>query len=744
MKIKSLCSIALVMLIILSVFTGCGKKDESGVHEINDVKARNIITPEFTDTKYHTYVEPEAGAQSQINSGLLQLFTDDESCSFFILETSKHMVWSALPCSTEDTIEKNVSDCSVVTIKVCGGTDIYYLNSQDNSVALGKAECRQDGNTIIYSYDMYADAQAAGRELKKDDIAFNVTLKVTLSDGSMNIECEHSNLSGNKNAFIEDIDILNSFGAYSESSDSDFILVPDGCGAIIKTSVNDESFEELTFSVYGNDISADDESDGTAIVPAFGIKYGESAYVALIESGDAISKIKSDKAVNPGEFNRVCSEFNITPVAYKNDTLYCSKSQYSDKIRLCYRFLSGVNATYSGMASACREQLIRNGTLSVSTTAKRSEVPFNLTVIGSVDSDGIPFINPESEITDFSEAQDMLTRLKSKGVNNINLRLLGAFEGGLNSDNAVYADLLKRLGGTKGLNELYDYAATQNMNVFLDVNILSSGKKFVLGSHNAENIFKEYSTADISNPISSLCGEKNYNRFFRSLNKISDIAIKLLSNTRYYSFSGYCFNDVGRVLYSDFSQSGLDRAAACESLRKAIAPLATNKELMTVGGNFYILNGIDTIIDMPLKTNVPQSGAYLSIPFTQMILHGIVDYSGTPFNTSKNFKENLLRCIEYGACPHYLWNYDTLMKDDIDNDIFYCDNSINDAVKLYIEVNSVLEGLSNARITDHYEIMDGVYCTEYDTGTMIYVNYTDEECETLGTCIDAGSYMRIG
>ena len=46
-------------------------------------------------------------------------------------------------------------------------------------------------------------------------------------------------------------------------------------------------------------------------------------------------------------------------------------------------------------------------------------------------------------------------------------------------------------------------------------------------------------------------------------------------------------------------------------------------------------------------------------------------------------------------------------------------------------------------MTDHYEVDDGVFCTEYDTGSMIYVNYTNEDFSILGVVVEARSFLRV-
>lgn len=44
---------------------------------------------------------------------------------------------------------------------------------------------------------------------------------------------------------------------------------------------------------------------------------------------------------------------------------------------------------------------------------------------------------------------------------------------------------------------------------------------------------------------------------------------------RYNSFTGFCFNDAGKLLYSDFSDGGLLRADAANAISSAISPLST-------------------------------------------------------------------------------------------------------------------------------------------------------------------------
>ena len=739
---KRFISMLLCVCFVSGCLSSCSNKDESGVKTVSYDVESNTITNLSEDASIHYSESEESFSVKAATSGLIELLIDPKTNSFGIRETSQNQLWSALPLLNKNADgEKLLTDASMVSLKISGGTDIYYLNSQDNSVAYGKASYIPIDNGITFLFDIFANEETATKtSYDKTDIGFNVALSVVLKDGSMNVTCSNTNITGNPDAYIKDIELLNYFGAYNDTRDGDFLLVPDGCGAIIRTSIYDESFESLSFDIYGSDPSVESNKETeSAIVPVFGIKHGNTAFVSLIQKGDAVASVNAKKATQISEYNIVYPSFNITPVYNDDDTLYISKSPAVNEISLCYRFLAGGNATYAGLASACREQLIRNSVLSTKTVKLSDYMPFYLTVTGSA----VKTLGPVtylSNLTDFEQATDMLTRMKNKGINNISVRYAGVFSGGLDSKDIVSSDIMLRLGGTDKLSKLYDYVSSQKMSLFLDINLLSSSSGF--SGTAATNIQKRTASFVPENALVDFMDETVKERQLRSLKKLKNIVASVLSDTRYFAFSGYCLNDAGTVLYSDFSSGGMLRDEASQAINSAIAPLSTGHSVMAVRGNFYMLKNVDSVINIPLGTSVAQSGAYLAVPFVQLILHGIADYAGEPINTGINLRETLLKNIEYGACPHFEWNYEPVIG-RTENDKFYYDNTINAAAEFYTEANEALNDLRDARITDHYEVEDGIFCTEYDTGARIYVNYTNTDFSILGVVVEARNFLRV-
>lgn len=737
---KRIISLTALLLCAVMLLSSCSSAEESGVRTVKNVESRNTITAECSETSAAHCSESAASfTEKAAASGLIGMFIDKKTNTFCISDSEKKHIWSVLPLL--DGLTQNESrenDAAMATVKVVGGTDIYYLNTQDSTY--GRMGYSLIENGAEFSYDLFINPETAAKQkYAVSDIAFNLKITVTLVDGSMTVGCTHTNLTGNPDACIESIELLNYFGAYNDSTVSDFLLVPDGCGAAVRTSIYDESFEALSFAVYGNDASCSEEVSGDAVIPAFGIKHGDAAFVSLIQNGDACASIHADKSKDFSDYNRVYPAFKITPVLYENETLYISKASFAEEITLCYRFLFGKNATYAGLASACREQLIRDSVLSTKTVDDASYLPFFLTLTGAVRKSFGP-LKYLSRLTTFDQAQDMLTRMKNKGINNVNLRYTGVFSGGTDSNDIKNASLLLRLGGSGKLSELYEYVSTQKMSLYLDIDVLSSAGGF--GSSAAADIRKNSTVYEPQNNISDSVGTPCAERELRKIGKLSKAVISVIRNTKNLHFSGYCVNDAGSVLYSDLSFDGMLRAQAAREIGSSIAPLSTSRSAMAVKGNFCILKSIDSIVNIPLETSVPESGAYQSVPFVQLVLHGIADYAGKPLNAGINLEETMLRCIEFGACPHFEWNYEPL-SDDTENDVFYYDNTINSAAEFYAEANDALFDLRDARMTDHYEVTDGVFCTEYDTGAMIYVNYTDSDFQTMGVVVEARSFIRV-
>ncbi|MBQ2813314.1 MAG: hypothetical protein IJE63_08640, partial [Clostridia bacterium] len=621
----------------------------------------------------------------------------------------------------------------------------YILNSQDSCVSAGTVwhGNTKEGFTVNYYFSdmpsLFADIDVAASDeaytqAAGDNILYKVTVCYSLRDGCLYASLDWVNL-GNKEDVLVSIGFLEHFGASSSAQQGDFLLVPDGSGAIIDTAC-DEALEPVSIAVYGNDIGGNSVLD--AVVPAFGVRSGNDAFAAIIEQGDAVAVINAAKARNSSAFNRIGASFRITPSQLDGDDELYSECVYSDTIEICYRFLSGADATYSGLAAACREQFIRNYTLSSTGLLSAEAMPVVVNVIGQAKKDGIFGFN--KKLTTYSQAQDILNRIKSKGINNVYLRYSGALSGGLDAENVRNAKLLSSLGGAEDFSALNDYAAGLNFNVFVDVSLLSGanlGKKAIgnlVESKTAYETESIFTKTDFAEELPRM--------YYTELSGLEKTVLSALEKFTDFDSTGFCVTDVGERLYTDF-EGNVNRQTAASIIKEKISPLATQNIVMVQKGNFYALKNADIICDIPMSCKHVKSEGYVSVPFVQLILHGIVEFSGSPVNASSNSKAEFLRCIEYGAIPSFVLTNNSLDGSEEYNKIFSTDNWLAFIYNCYNQSSEVFADLRDSRITDHFRVAEGVYCTEFESTTKVYVNYTNEPVTVGGITVEALNFFRV-
>lgn len=738
-----------VGVLLLSLAACGGRTGDTVSRAVYQEKDIQSVSPAQAARELHV---PSAALKRVAQSGLIELYIDETTYAVAVKETSQNKMWYALPQQDNGREENRAG---VISLEIQQGGKRYFLNSQDHSVAFGTASYELTDTGLKVTYVMAADQETAVKDAKSrtaQDIVFDVTVTYTLQDGSFfaQVGCE-SLAAANGDTRVLKVGLLEYFGAAVKSGADDYLLVPDGSGALVKTAQQAKDNSTLRFAVYGQDAALPaQEHVQHALVPAFGVKQGTSAFAVLIEQGDALAEISADRAAGETGYHRVGAQFTITPSAQvKTDegiAQYVAASGYTGSLRLCYRFLSGDNASYSGMALAMREQLIRDGVLSTRTLEKADGLPLTLNLIGSLPKkDGR--LATAHKLATFEQAEDLLVQMKAKGINNINLNYHGALTGGYHQKQATDAKLLTSLGGKVRFNNLFESMSTQKMQLFLAADLLSTnaGSPFSAGSR-ALGIDGEPFSYAKENPFADYAGPPSFQRGLRGLDTLARASREFMLNTRKASLSGYCVSDAGQMLYSNYNKAFTSRQDAAALLSRQSESFGANRKLMVETGNFYMLKNADVVTNLPLTSAIAQDASYETVPFVQMLLHGIADYSGQAINLADDPQTQMLRSIEYGACPSFTWSYQNLEATDGAQEdapaVNYAD-SLADAAAFYGKANQTLADLRGARITRHSMVQKNVYCTEYDSSSLIYVNYGEDEATVNGVAVPARSFLRL-
>lgn len=732
LRIISLLSAAVLMLVSLC---SCGAR-----RTVNAVKVSQLNETQAVYSQKSNHVSGQGNLVYVAKSGLLELFFDSVSYSVAVRDTGNGRVWYSLP---EASVQDPECNAAVVSLTVSNGDRVYYLNSQDNSVAFSSASFKPLTNGVQITYDMALDAETAAKNyesLSKDDVYVSLTAVFTLSDGAFYADINCSATHVTTGWTVEKIEFMNYFGANESAGESDFLFVPDAGGALIMTGKPDDGFTgDRYYDVYGANPACKTNSENAhALFPCFGMKSGDSAFAAIILSGDALACVKASRHTGSGEYNAVGAVFEVCDSRYAPES---SQKKYtglsfSGNINICYRFLTGKNAGYVGIASACREVLIRSGVLSTELLPESEHIPFILSVQAAASKK-----SPHSyiKLSTYEQTLELLELMKAKSINSISLRYCGALTGADTQDALGSAKLIRSLGSARELEELTSYVSTQKFDMFLDIDILSMNRKG--GENKAKSLSSSDITLENNGNYAQLTAGKKSKITAVSVTGLSDSVLSFIDDFSGSGFGGYCINDAGRLLYSDYSGDMFTRMSAASAVKSQLSVLSNNRKIMIDSGNFYTLFNADAVSDIPRNTYYAESSAYVQIPFVQMVLHGIVSYSMEPINLTDDPAFAFLKSLEYGAPVSYEWIC-TKAGDDEFNAKYYYQDQLADAAEKYRIADEILGDLANARMTSHYEVQSGVFCTEYNNSTVIYFNYNSQPVTVNSITVQPMSCIR--
>ncbi|MGN0635993.1 MAG: DUF5696 domain-containing protein [Acutalibacteraceae bacterium] len=759
--VKTFCRAAVSLVLVCAILLAAGCAGGKGTVPAAAVRT---ISGEITQRKSKVadrslhLIDADTLGAPMASSGLLQLYLDDNSFGIALYEKTKEKYWYSLPATPGANYDYSAA---TVELDVLYGNTLYKLNSQDDSMLYRNVACDTLGDSSLFgffvTYVMTPDAATAQKvsseeifngtispgNFSKTDIAFQVRVTYELLDGNLYVSADWKNLSENPDAVVCDLTLLPFFGASAQGEKGDYMLVPDGCGAAIHTDVEDDAFEPLALRVYGENPSVAANTDTLpALFPAFGAKQGNNAFAVIIEEGDAIATIHADRTGGEHGLNTVGASFCITE---KKETeksgkpvTFVSKNAYDGEIKLCVRLLGGANAGLDGLAAACREQFMRTGYLSTDTVSNEEYLPFQLNIIGTKTEKAklIPLFSTVKSLTSFEQAKDLLERMKAKGINNVDVRFKNALKGGSDPTVSGRLRILRKLGGKKGFSALADYTTAQGHSLFLDTPLFSFSSRSKTNSPKALSIESANVLRTVQDPLNG-----DFTQKLLRTSAIESSVIGILTDAKKLRFDGLCISDASKALYSDYADSFSGRNRTMQILQDNLPSLSTNRLLMVDTGNFYAIKHADIISCLPqTPARTERQGLYTAVPFVQMILHGTLDYTGTPINLAEDTVSAQLRSVEFGCTPCYEWCYS-----QDGGDIYCFENQLNDAVDFYLKANAALSDLRDARITDNGSTSTaGVHFTQFDNGAILYVNYNDTEAAVGNIHIPANSFQRIG
>ena len=566
-----------------------------------------------------------------------------------------------------------------------------------------------------------------------------------------------------------------------------YVFYPDGSGALFEYSdlYTDTKKTSIAWSgkVYGQDyayytVSGQHQeavrlpvygvinTDDVAEVPMLGADNNQlvddngkklydlvpvrSGFLAILEEGDALTSLSVSfgaarhnyASVYPTYYPRPKDTYDLADsvsVSGNTEWTVVADRKYTGSYRTRIELLSSNEANWVGMATKYREYLKGNGTLTpLANTA--SQIPLYLEAFGAIETTKQILSFPVTvnvPLTTFDNVGEIYDDLKNSGITNVNFKLTGFANGGMNANYPAKIKWEKAVGGKRGFRELIEKAETEGFGVYPEFDFLylsheSSGDGVSLKKIGARTVDNRYCSKQIYDAV-----YQQFTSFFDmcvATNLIGGYYEKLATKLSKFDEGtfGLSLSTLGSDLNSNFDEDNpINREQAKQDIEQLLANVTKSYSVMLSGGNRYAINYADHILEMPLdSSNYRYASA--SVPFMAMVLHGYVNYAGNALNMSGDSEYNLLKSIENGAYPYYLLSYNTenamLLKKDESLSKYYSirydiwrwkdsDAKTGDGtvIEQYRTLNAALADLQTAEMVDHKFIRGERNLKDYET-----------------------------
>ncbi|MCL2108185.1 MAG: DUF5696 domain-containing protein [Oscillospiraceae bacterium] len=608
--------------------------------------------------------------------------------------------------------------------------------------------------------DLNADMEAANVE-GSERVSFVVPLEYRLDDDSLVVSIPTSEIKENGGAKLARILLLRNFGAGGNEEEG-YLVVPNGSGSLIRFNNGKSHADDYLQYIYGLDpLMAEYVQLGVIDVPRmpyFGIQREGQGIIAEIEVGDTLADVTARVAGKVDSYNYVYPSFTLRgtnslamfgSTGNEAEMPIVENEMANINITVRYSFLTDRHYGYAGMAAYLREKMLEDGTL----TAKADtggDIPFYMNLIGSVSGRkhfmSVAYVGQHT-MTTFSQAGDIINELTAAGISNQIVNYQGWFNRGYYHDAADKVRLVGGLGSKREFERLATTLEAQGGKLYGDVAFqhvswmtrryeydLESSRYYgggmvgVLGVTCPTCMSNTWSmgyTEVLHNLISPKFLDTYVNGFIKNFDK--------------YNITGISLRDMGSELHSDRKRTELiNREEAKTIVLHHIENLAqTGNDLMFAGGNMYVVGYSDDLINVPIAHN----SLYIvdeEIPFYNMILHGSLNYAGSPINLSDAYDEEelILRLLEFGASPNFVFTAEdsSNMKATGLNNVYGATFSDwkNTAVSIYNELNSVLSLVSNSFVTNHEILGGGLRRITYSNGIVIEIDWDNKTYQVKG------------
>lgn len=695
---------------------------------VREAAARGAETPPNPDSSADP--APIRGVRAQdipetfemvAENDLFQLYANRETLAFKVVDKRSGYIWNS---NLDEKIDGDRLN-KTWTAFAQSGLSIDYL---DAKATTARASITNGEHTIDFQI-LDAGFEAT---VQYTEPGITVGVRVTLEPEGVRVEIPQDSIKEDNPEFkLGLLYVYPFFAATRGGTTPGYMFLPDGSGSIIRFADTTKAKNMFYGRYYGNDLGMISilPYDWTInrpyriSIPVIGMVHGEkeNAYISIVEKGATYGEIQAHPAGLITNFNFVYTAF-IYNESYFQATnrsgagvTVLQPNMNAFDVDIHYRFLTGEDSDYVGMARSYQQYLVEKGDLQKIADADEN-IGIKLEFLGG-EKEKVLLWYRSIPMTTVEQMGDILSELK---VENPEVVYYGWQPLGASSMPPKSLKLERKLGSKAQLKTLIDQITADGGNFYM-----------YLDPQAAYWEEKGYSSRyDLAMSITKV-NLLGYNRFkanyYFNLDTLTDRYSSLSEDVFSELGSGLALDGIGTMLYSDFKKNHLlNREEAIQQYRDLMS--ASSASTAFYLPNAYFFPYMKAYFDIPLTSN-----GYIytteAIPFIQIALSGYVPYYGTPLNFASNLQNDLLKHVDYGAYPSYFLTAEVTANilNTRSNWIYTSSyaqwkDKIEEA---YQWLNSLLGPVKGQSIVARQELVPGVFAITYSNGKQIIVNYND-------------------
>lgn len=594
------------------------------------------------------------------------------------------------------------------------------------------------------TYELHGDEALFHAVLTDLDISFDFSLTLLPRGFSLRL---HSRTIREEGKFLlGQVQFIPFFGAVQESDGIDgYVLLPDGCGALMRFGANTSYFSGYEKRVFGKDAGVDAlcqmndlgsyrpndyaVAEAEAALPVLGMVHGEGcdAWFARVVSGAEYAVVYATHGGVQTDYTNAAFRFIYRqkysqPISRSGAGVQVvQKAMNPVEPAVSYYLLSDDDANYGGMARLYRELLDQEGVLA-RRVSQDGGISMRLDFLTADVQKGM-LANTTKIITTLDDVNACLDALRTR---NVLINLIGWQRGGLSGAQKSDVSLDSVLGDAKRFAAAIEGLERRGVQVGLYVDPVRATALQLNERREAAITLSQTSASYVRENLNVWLNKTYFIKPALVAERLSRLE-EARAAVELPVF--WALNGVSTMLYADqLKGAEVDRQEARAMLWTAMETLADGVSLY--GANEYMLPFAVRLYDTPLS-----SSQYLfetdSVPFLQMTLSGRVELYAPYMNEGLFTTLDLLRHIDYGVYP-------SLLLSGLDNDALayttvgeYAStqwrNWTQQANEAYEMINGVLGRVRGLQMLKRSVPRRGVAVTYYEGGLAVAVNYTQAE-----------------